>query len=187
MIPTVTECIAVWDSNDFPQQKRRHTHAVLSVARTLLDALEARGIRADRRLVEAAVMLHDIDKNVVKLPGERHPDASVRVVRAAGFTELERIIARHPLHMILSPSDAPSTLEERIVFLADKMAKYEPIGVDARFALWRAEDLPEEGRRQLEASYPRVLSLAAEVCALAGRSEADIIADAKRRMETEPI
>ena len=54
------------------------------------------------------------------------------------------------------------------------MVKYDIVGVDQRFALWRAEQLPQEAREILDASYPKVKALEKEVFNIAGITHADI-------------
>jgi HD superfamily phosphodiesterase len=119
-------------------------------------------------LLEAAALLHDIDKSVPKLTGEEHPDTAVRLLREEGMDEVAEAVKTHPLHAILNSMTAPATREEKLLFLADKMVKYEILTVDRRFALWRKEDLSKEARATLDLSYPEVKHLEAEVFARIG-------------------
>lgn len=180
MIPNEHEITALWDEFGFPEQKRTHVRAVARVALFFVRAFLADPTRIPQGeelrpdIVLAAALLHDLDKNMVKLPGDRHPDAAVRELTRRGMDEVAAIVTTHPLHAILVPDTAPRTLEQKIVFLADKMAKYEVIGVDARFALWQAEHLPAEAQRELDAAYPLVKSLEKELCDRAGISREEM-------------
>jgi hypothetical protein len=119
--------------------------------------------------------LHDIDKAIRKLPGERHPDAAVRVLRAEDMNEVADVVKTHPLHAILDPRISPKTPEQKILYLADKMVKYDIVGVDKRFALWAAERLPPEEQRILDESFPKVKKLEQEVFKLARITHGDIL------------
>lgn len=115
--------------------------------------------KIDEKLLLAGALLHDIDKAVSGLPGERHPDTGVRILKSEGMEEVASLVQTHPLHAILDPAIAPKTWEEKILYLADKMCKYEEVGVDGRFALWRRENLPSEAVELLDKAYPLVKKL----------------------------
>jgi len=85
------------------------------------------------------------------------------------------LVKTHPLHAILDPTIAPSTWEEKLLFLADKMVKYEIITVDKRFALWNAEHLPPKEQDILDRAYPKVKALEREVFDLIGIVSEDVV------------
>lgn len=164
MIPTEVQIKKLWDKYDLPENKRRHVALVTKVAGFLATKLnQTIGVSINQSLLTAAALFHDIDKNVTRLPGERHPDTGVRILREEGMEEVAELVKTHPLHAILDSSISPKTWEEKILFLADKMVKYEIITVDKRFELWRAENLPARERDLLEASYPKVEQLEKEI------------------------
>lgn len=163
MIPTEEQAKALWDKYHLPEEKRLHVTLVLSVAITFARKIQNVNIP----LLRAAALLHDIDKTVPKLPGEQHPDTAVRILKKEGMDEVAGVVKTHSLHAILVPSIAPKTIEEKLLYLADKMVKYEIIGVDKRFTLWRSEDLPFEAIRILDKAYPKVKELEKEVEKLA--------------------
>lgn len=136
--------------------------------------LKEKGIEVDEKLVEAAALLHDIDKAIPKKVGERHPDTAVRVLQELGMSEIAEIVRRHSVHTILNPELAPRTWEEKIVYLSDKMTKYEVIGVDHRFKLWYMEQLPPQAVAELDAALPKVKALEQDIYAAVGITFADI-------------
>lgn len=170
MIPTHNQIMALWETHSLPQYKQNHctlvSRAAVWFARELMKKNAVRNI--DIPLLEAAALLHDIDKMAQKLPNEHHPDAGVRILMDVGFLEVARIVRTHPLHAILDQNISPRTWEERLLYLADKMTKHMIITVDERFALWRAEALPPEAVRVLDESYPKVKALEKEVCGYIG-------------------
>ena len=165
MIPTSDQAISLWQTYALPEKKQKHSLLVASVALWLATQIEEHTkTRVAKELVYVAGLLHDIDKNISWKTGETHPDAGVRILRSLGYDEVATLVKKHPLHAILDPTITPVTLEEKIVYLADKMTKYEVISVDERFALWRAESLTPEEQSILSAAYPIVKQLELEIC-----------------------
>jgi len=148
-------------------------------------AAQKKGIKLDTSCLDAATLLHDIDKNTVKLPGEQHPDACIRIVRAHGYDELVPLIRSHPLHSVLDPAICPKTVEEIILYVADKITKYEPIGLEARFALWKREPMAPGGQDILSRSYLPARQLAHSLWKRLGVGEKDVLR--KSRMEYSSI
>ena len=163
MIPTEEQAKALWDKYHLPEQKRIHVALVAKVAMFLADKLKE---PINKPLLLAAALLHDIDKAIPKLPGEKHPDTAVRILKEEGTPEVAHLVRTHPLHAILNPAIAPKTWEEKLLYLADKMVKYEVITVDERFRLWNDEHLPPESQKELDAAYPKVKVLEKEIFSL---------------------
>jgi putative nucleotidyltransferase with HDIG domain len=147
MIPTERHIRLLWEKYEVPDRKRNHMELVARVALFLADRLTERNprIHIKKSLLLAAALLHDIDKNAPNRPGERHPDAAVRTLRKEGMEEVARIVATHSVHAILDLAIAPTSWEEKLLYLADKMVKQDVMTVDKRFALWRC--LPNAIRR----------------------------------------
>lgn len=177
MIPTEDQAKMLWEKYGLPEGKRRHVALVARVARFLaqqIDKITKRQI--NKPLLQAGALLHDIDKNVEKRPGEKHPDTAVRVLQEEGMGEVAAVVRTHSVHAILDPVIAPKTWEEKLLFLADKMVKQEVIGVDARFQQWNEENLPQEEMEMLKRAYPKVKELEKEVFNLIGVGLAEVIA-----------
>ncbi|MCL4360496.1 HD domain-containing protein [Patescibacteria group bacterium] len=176
MIPSKFDIARLWDTYHLPEYKRQHVRIVAQVALFLSVRLKEHdpSVVINDRLLRAAALLHDIDKEVPKLPGERHPDAGVRILADEGLDEVATLVKTHPLHTILNPTLAPKTWEEKLLFLADKMVKHSVISVDERFALWREEDLPRDARHMLHDTYPKVKALESDILKRAGVTLSDI-------------
>lgn len=174
MIPTEDQAKTLWDKYALPERKRRHVALVAKAAKYLVANL-----KINEKLLIAGALLHDIDKNIPKLPGEKHPDAGVRILQEEGMGEVADLVKTHPLHAILDPAIAPKTWEEKLLYLADKMVKDDVIGVDARFRLWNDEHLPEDQQEILDAAYPKVKELEKEVSDLIARDPKRILEELK--------
>lgn len=177
MVPTEDQAKKLWEKYNLPERKRRHVLLVAAVARALAKRVKSKTSQeVHMRLLLAGCLLHDIDKNAPKRPGERHPDAAVRILKEEGMAEVAELVRTHPLHAILDPAIAPRTIEQKLLYLADKMVKDEVIGVDARFKLWNDEHLPAGEQKILDEAYPRVKDVEQEILDLIG-------IDAKRILE----
>jgi HD superfamily phosphohydrolase YqeK len=176
MIPTRAQCIALWDTYALPEAKRVHVTLVERVAVLLAErVVAATGKAINMPLLSAAALLHDIDKSVPKAQGEHHPDTGVRLLQDQGMGEVANVVKTHTLSAILDQSRSPKSWEEKLLYLSDKMVKYEVVGVDGRFALWRKEDLPLDALKELDDSYPYVKQLEHDVCSLIGLEPTEIV------------
>lgn len=127
----------------------------------------------DRRLVETAALLHDVDK---ALPREHplrrlgHGKAGADWVSEAGHPELARTLSAHPVMRLSDATaadwvmDAP--LEERMVAYADKRATQRVVSLEQRFERWERKH-PRYAERLADALLT-ARRLEAGVCAAAG-------------------
>lgn len=164
MIPTRDQALGVWETFSLPEEKRQHSRCVADLSLWFARKYQRVGTEVDTELLETAALLHDIDKAVKPEPGERHPDTGVRLLRDAGMAEVADVVLHHPLHAILFSDIAPKTTEQKLLYLSDKMVKQEIIGVDKRFHLWYAENLPKKAVSILTRAYPKVKALEREIC-----------------------
>ena len=107
MIPTEEQAKALWEKYRLPRQKRIHVSRVAHVAMFFTTKFQV-----NAKLLLAAALLHDIDKAVPRLPGERHPDTAVRILREEGMGEVADVVLTHPLHAILDQAIMPKTWEQ---------------------------------------------------------------------------
>lgn len=132
------------------------------------------GIAIDRRLVEAAAVLHDLDKALPAKDPLRalgHGYAGAQWLTDHGYAELAAPVAQHPVSRLgLDPAYAAfleaASWEVRVVAYADKRAaqRLQPMGI--RFRRWRRRH-PELGS-SLKQARQRAGLLEAEVCGAAG-------------------
>ena len=143
-VPSRVEAATLLRSLEPPPWFVAHARAVAEVAGWLAQAIDRRGTPVDRAAVEAAALLHDIDK---VLPATdpartlRHGDGSADWLRRHGHPELGRLVAGHPVTRLADAEAfrrwaAFASREERIVAYADKRAGQRLESMDARFASW---------------------------------------------------
>jgi putative nucleotidyltransferase with HDIG domain len=177
-VPGRVDAAALLLSLDPPTWFLRHSQAVAEVASWLAERIAFAGVPVDRALVEAAALLHDVDKllpaddRAKRLP---HGDGSADWLGRQGHPELSRAVASHPVTKLVDGDAfrrwaAFATREERVVAYADKRAGQRLESMDERFASW-SRRYPD-GPASDGASWSG--ELAREVRARADRLEADV-------------
>ena len=164
---------------DPPDWLLGHSAAVADVAAFLAAAIELRGHAINVGLIEAAAVLHDVDKAVP--PGHplkqlRHGEAGAAFLRERGHDQLASAVEGHPVTRLSDDEhyfawSRGATVEERVVAYADKRARQDVVSMDERFRDWieRHGDSPE-----IRLARERAVVLEEEVCAAAGISPEEV-------------
>jgi putative nucleotidyltransferase with HDIG domain len=179
-IPTRRQAAEVLLSCAPPSWFVTHCSAVAEVAAFLAMRVAARGEIVDRRVVEAAALLHDIDKilptddPVRTLP---HGWAGARWLAEHGLPELSAAVADHPATRLVETERiehwfATAGLEERIVAYADKRAGPHLEPLEARFGRWAAHHPAYQA--ELAVAHRRAQRLEREVCEVAGIAPTEV-------------
>jgi len=159
-----------------------HARAVAEVAGWLALRIESRGVAIDRRLVEAAALLHDVDKALPADDPARalpHGAGAAAWLTRAGHPELARAVASHPVMRLSDRGDhrrwaAFATREERVVAYADKRARQRMVSLDDRFATWRRRHPTGWSDAEVRVIRARADRLEADVCGAAGVAPRDV-------------
>jgi hypothetical protein len=151
-VPNRRESAALLLSLDPPKWHLRHSRAVAETAGWLALRAHSAGRSLDRRLVEAASLLHDVDKlGRVKplVAGLAHADGSAAYLASRGYPELTPVIVGHPV-TLLADRDwferwiSSASPEALIVAYADKRAGQRVESMADRFASWESRYPPAE-------------------------------------------
>ncbi len=114
----------------YPEWLRTHSLLVGRIA--LLLALE-HGPRVDAERVGLAAYLHDIGRSpLLDGDGREHNELSALILCAEGLSECAELARRHPVYAVLDPRIAPRTLEERLVYYADRRGGMAVLPLDER-------------------------------------------------------
>jgi hypothetical protein len=179
-IPGRREAARLLTSLEPPAWFLRHACAVADVAAWLAAHARAHGTPVDVALVEAAALLHDVDKlpRAAAPAHLRHGEGSAAWLAARGMPELGPVVRDHPVTRLAEPGFATwaqtAMPEARIVAYADKRAGQRLESMDARFASWRRRypDGWDDGVAELVAA--RASELERAVCAAAGVEPGDV-------------
>jgi HD superfamily phosphodiesterase len=181
-VPGRVEAAELLLSLDPPAWFLRHARAVGEVAGWLAARIIAAGTTIDRRLVEAAALLHDVDK---LLPAGdpasalAHGDGSAAWLTRNGHPELARAAAGHPVTRLIDGERyrrwaAFASREERVVAYADKRASQRLQSMAARFASWQRRYPDGWSAQEAHAVLDRARRLEAEVCRAARVAPEDV-------------
>ena len=175
-IPDRTEAAALLLSLEPKPWALRHARAVAEIAAWLAARIDANGIPVDRRLVEAAALLHDVDKLLPRddpLRALPHGEGSASWLTERGHPELATVVAAHPVTRLVDEASyhrwsAFTSREARIVAYADKRAgqRLEPMA--ARFAGWDRRYPAKWDEATSRRVRGRADRLEGEVCGAAG-------------------
>ena len=174
--------------------------AVAEIASWLAGRIAERGEAVDRPLVEAAALLHDVDKLLPQTPGDPwiHGLAGADWLVWKGHAELAPAVATHPVFRLAEDdgdriAGPAAPLEVRIVAYADKRAGQQIEPMASRFAGWARRYPHGWSGEVVEVARRRAELLEADVCRRAGVAPAGVrrlrwtgaaLAEGRARRET---
>lgn len=115
-IPSRKECMAILTKNKTPSNVIEHCKTVCKVAESITKKIIKKKIKLNKELVVAAALLHDIEREK-----KNHVAVGAKLIKKLGYPEVAKVMLRHTLYKL--KSNEPKTIEEKIVFYADKRAK----------------------------------------------------------------
>ncbi len=162
-IPTRVEAARQLLRLDPPPWFMRHTRAVAEIAGWLALRIHSQGVPIDRRLVETAALLHDVDKLLPTsdpASGLPHGEGSATWLERMGYAELAPAARWHPVTRLADEAAVTAwrstgTLEEQVVAYADKRAGQHLEPMEARFASWSRRYPIVERQASVAGTRPR--------------------------------
>jgi XTP/dITP diphosphohydrolase len=139
-LPGLGTCLEALQAAECPPGLVRHQLAVGRLGRELALSLAEAGVPADAKLAAAAGLLHDVGRSLPHAGGNRlpcgvtgHAWLSAQWMAGQGFDpRLARAVLVHGLDSLLVAKFRPSTWEERILILVDKLVEEDYVGLAAR-------------------------------------------------------
>lgn len=169
-VPDRVEAASLFLQTDPPGWLVRHSVGVAEVAAFLAARAADAGRRVDRALVEAAALLHDVDK---ALPREAtsltHGRRSSVWLTRMGHRELAGAVEAHPVTHLIDPDFRAQKLdlEAAIVAYSDKRMSQRLIPLRARFAAWERRYPGAWSAEQQRTAWLRAVALERRVCSAA--------------------
>ena len=128
-LPSREECMRILSEHQVPENVIGHSIAVNRVSVFLAKRLKEKGEDVDVGLVDAASLLHDLDK-IETLKEGVHGVEAKRILDVLGYPALGTIVQHHKVSFI----DDLKTWEEKIVNYADKRCtNTEIVSLEERF------------------------------------------------------
>ncbi len=121
-IPFAEECFKIMTEHQVPEHIIAHSKAVCDVATDIAEKLTKDNIKIDKDLVIAGALLHDVRKLE-----KDHAFAGAKLLEGMGLIRVARIVKAHGLYRLEDENFAPRTIEEKIVFYADKRVVHDKI------------------------------------------------------------
>ena len=153
-IPSKQECLSILKKNKTPSNIIGHCKAVCGVAEKIAEKLIKKGIDVNKKLIIARALLHDIER-----AKDNHIARGVSLLKKLGFPEVAEVIKRHSLYKIENEEVQPHTLEEKIVFYADKRV----IGNKVASLKERFDDITKRYNVSLDNEYKFAKKIEAEL------------------------
>jgi HD superfamily phosphodiesterase len=117
----------------FPYWLREHSRLVGAIGHTLARARAAAGDAIDVDTVTLAAYLHDIGKSpLVAGDARQHNELSALILAAEGLAGAVEPARRHAIYAVLDPATAPTTLADKIVYVADRRGGLRVESVEER-------------------------------------------------------
>jgi len=151
-IPTEDECLQILKRNKVPENIIRHSKVVADLAVKLATKLQKHGVNVNIALTKAGALLHDIKRLTPD-----HSRNGAHFLEEAGFIHVADIVRKHGLKD-LTMGVRPQTIEEKIVFYADKrVAEDRIVSIQERFDLLKAK-YPQFAQ-EIEKTFEYVVSM----------------------------
>jgi putative nucleotidyltransferase with HDIG domain len=150
-----------------------HSEGVARVAVAAAGLLAEAQIPIDGGLVEAAALLHDIDKLEIRATGGEHGVVGARRLEAAGYPELAMPVASHPVTCLLDDERFPRGWPSVVVAVADRHVAQRFLTIDERL-----DDMIERHPRHrggIEAARRPAHALEAELAETVGLPVPDLV------------
>ncbi len=112
----------ILSDNNTPSNVIAHSKKVCEFAEKLADGLIDKGIKVNKNLVIAGALLHDV-KRVKK----NHALEGAKLLESLGYSDVASSIRKHCLYQIELKENQPISIEEKIVFYADKRVTEDKI------------------------------------------------------------
>ena len=122
-----------YDRYAYPDWLRTHSRLVGAIGAVLAKAREAAGDTLDTEAVSLAAHLHDIGRSPLLAGDPReHNELSALILAAEGLTACVEPARRHAIYTVLDSATAPRTIEEKLVYIADRRGGMRIQTIEAR-------------------------------------------------------
>ncbi|HUF05952.1 MAG TPA: HDIG domain-containing protein [Candidatus Binatia bacterium] len=172
-IPDRSTARRLLDDEGLPDGIVVHSTGVARVAVAAAGLVAEARVPVDGALVEAAALLHDIDKVEIRRTGGTHGIVGARRLEAMGYEELAMPVASHPITCLVDDDRFPIGWPSVLVAVADRHVAQRFLTVDERLDDMKARH-PEHAE-SIESARRPAHALEAELAAVTGLSVDDLV------------
>ena len=183
-VPDRSTARRLLSEQDLPGGIVVHSEGVARVAVAAAGLVAEAQIPVDGALVEAAALLHDIDKLEIRRTGGEHGVVGARRLEALGYEELAMPVASHPITALLDDDRFPIGWPSVLVAVADRHVAQEFMTVDER--LDDMKDRHPEHAASIEAARRPAHALEEELAEVTGLSVDELVARLRAAWEAGP-
>jgi putative nucleotidyltransferase with HDIG domain len=182
-IPTPDQAEAILRSVGLPAGIVAHSRGVARVSAEAARLVAARGIPLDVELVQAAALLHDVDKLETRDGDGVHGQVGAERLAAMGHAELAAPVASHPVTALLDDARFPRGWPSVLVSVADRHVAGTFLTTDQRIDDLAAR-YPQHAA-ELETARRPAHVLEAEVAEAAGLSVDELVTRLRAAWEAD--
>lgn len=172
-VPDRSTALRLLDEAGLPDGIVVHSRGVARVAAAAAGLVAEASIPVDGALVEAAALLHDIDKPEIRRTGGEHGIVGARRLEGLGYPELAMPVASHPITALLDDDRFPIGWPSVIVAVADRHVAQSFLTVDERL-----DDMQRrypENAAQIDAARQPAHALEAQLAEAVGLPVAQLV------------
>lgn len=161
MIPTRLECLKTIENQNLPKGLLKHIFLVNKSATFIAKTLKKSGYGVSVELIDRASLLHDFTKIKERELGKHHTELAVDFFKKNNWDELIKPVKKHFAESVLDKKTYPKTLEEKIVYYADKIAAQKIVNIEFRMQDWYSRY--PEFQKTAQKSKPHMLKIEKEI------------------------
>jgi uncharacterized protein len=173
MIPTREECLKILEKHGVPENVKQHILQVTRIAMFLGKRI-SRKEHLNLPLLEAACLLHDLDKHLTFVEVQNHGHLTAKMLKEMGYDEIIPIIMNHAGPSV-NPSRDLAGWEEKILYYSDRRVNHDKIvSVKERIEYMKKRygSISQEHMQKIVHVEPQLLALEKEILEKAGVSQA---------------
>jgi predicted HAD superfamily phosphohydrolase YqeG len=173
-LPSNNECFALLQLHAHDARLLRHDQVVALAAYLIARFCAENNLNINPILAHRGGLLHDLDKVATIKNYDQHGVDASKTLTDKGFPELARIALCHSIFSVLDHITFPTSWEEKIVYLADKMVEGDKIvGVKRRLS-GLMQNYPQN-IESFEKAVPIIQSMKDELLATIRMDEAALL------------
>lgn len=164
--PSFEECISWLLQSSATHNLLMHVQMVAAIGYQMALWLRAEGYSVDPIMVHRAGLLHDIAKIEMRRIGEEkisHSEAGALRLEALGQPLLAEIARHHQLDTILHKESRPQTIEQILVYFADKLSNGNRLVTPEERLAALARHYPDSSS-MIQQALPLVLDMQEQLC-----------------------